>query len=57
MTEKYGQPSEHTSRMLFWYNNGPWLRTIVYRDEIDHGFPVSHKDVLEQFVGYEVPPD
>ncbi|SCZ65851.1 EF-hand domain-containing protein [Thiohalomonas denitrificans] len=57
MTEKYGQPDEATPTMLVWHNNGPWLRTIVYKEEIDHDFPVPHKDVLEQFVSYEVPPD
>ncbi|WP_303907344.1 hypothetical protein [Thiohalomonas denitrificans] len=57
MTEKYGQPDEATPSMLVWNNNGPWLRTIVYKEEIDHEFPVPHKDVLEQFISYNVPPD
>lgn len=57
MTEKYGQPDEATPTMLVWHDNGPWLRTIVYKETIDHDFPVPHKDVLEQFVSYDVPPD
>lgn len=57
MMEKYGQPDESTETMLIWHNNGPWVRTIVYGHEIDHDFPMPHKDVLEQFVHYDVPPD
>lgn len=57
MIQKYGAPNEYTENMLIWNNNGPWIKTIVYREEVDHHFPMPHKDVLEQFVGYEVPVD
>lgn len=57
MIEKYGQPDEATASMLIWENNDPWLRTIVYKQEIDHHFPMSHKDVLEQFIPYGVAPE
>lgn len=57
MIEKYGAPSEATPSLLIWYENGPWKRTIVYKEEIDHDFPMPHKDVLEQVINYEVPPD
>lgn len=57
MMEKYGNPDEMTPSMLVWDDNGPWLRTIVYKQEIDHDFPMPHKDVLEQFIPYEVDPD
>jgi hypothetical protein len=57
MIEKYGQPDEATPTMLVWENNGPWLRTIVYKQEIDHDFPMPHKDVLEQFIPYGVDPE
>lgn len=40
---------------MIWFNNGPWKRTIIYRDEIPHNFPKPHTDVLEQFVNYRVP--
>lgn len=55
MMEKYGEPDESTPTMLVWENTGPFKRTIVYKEEIDHDFPMPHKDVLEQFVNYEVP--
>lgn len=57
MIQKYGQPHEATATMLVWHDNGPWKRTIVYREEIQHNFPMPHKDVLEQFVNYDVPVD
>jgi hypothetical protein len=57
MIDKYGAPAEATASMLIWHGNGPWKRTVVYKEEIDHDFPMPHKDVLEQFIDYEVPPD
>ncbi len=55
MIQKYGGPGEVTPTMLIWENSGPWMRTIVYKQEIDHDFPMPHKDVLEQFIPYKVP--
>lgn len=52
---KYGAPNEATASMLVWHNNGPWKRTIIYRDEIRHDFPKPHTDLLEQFIDYQVP--
>jgi hypothetical protein len=43
--------------MLLWHKNGPWKRTIVNKEEVDHDFPMPHKDVMEQFVNYKVPPE
>ena len=57
MIEKYGAPNEATATQLTWFNNGPWKRTVVQKEEIDHKFPMPHKDVMEQFVDYKVPPD
>ncbi|ALC92659.1 hypothetical protein AM500_04535 [Bacillus sp. FJAT-18017] len=55
--EFYGPPNEVTPSRLIWYNNGPWKRTIAYRDEVPHDFPEPHTDVLEQFIDYHVPAD
>ena len=55
--EKYGLPNEATPSLLIWYNNGPWKRTIIYRDEVPHNFPKPHTDLLEQFIDYRVPPE
>lgn len=55
MMRKYGLPNEGMPSRLIWYGNGPWKRTIVYRDEIPHNFPAPHVDVLEQVINYQVP--
>jgi len=57
MIAKYGQPDGRTSDMLVWYNNGIWLKTVVYKMEMKHDFPMSHTDVLEQWINYRVPLD
>ena len=57
MTAKYGAPDETTPTMAVWHDNGPWKRTIVYRDAVPHSFPMPHPDVMEQFVDYRVPTD
>jgi hypothetical protein len=57
MIAKYGPPNEAVVSRLIWYNNGPWKRTIVYRDEVPHNFPKPHTDLLEQFIDYRVPPE
>jgi hypothetical protein len=54
---KYGAPDEATASMLIWHNNGPWKRTIVYRDTVPHSFPMPHPDLLEQVVDYRAPLD
>lgn len=55
MIAKYGQPDSHTVDMLIWNDNGPWHKTIVYRQPVEHNFPKKHQDCLEQFVMYRVP--
>ncbi len=57
MIQQYGPPNEATETRLVWHSNGPWKRTILYRDEIPHNFPKPHTDLLEQFVDYRVPLD
>lgn len=54
---KYGPPTEFTERQITWYGNGPWKRTTLYKEEVQHNFAHSHKDVLEQTVSYRVPLD
>ena len=54
---KYGPPNEATDSRLIWYNNGPWKRTICYRDEVPHHFPNPHSDVVESVIDYRVPPE
>ena len=56
-TDTYGPPNEAIPSRLIWYNNGPWKRTTVYRDEIPHNFPAPHTDVIENVIDYHVPTD
>jgi hypothetical protein len=55
MKKTYGDPAEATGSMMIWYNTGPWKRTIVYREEFNHNFPMPHTDVIEQVIDYKVP--
>lgn len=57
MLAKYGAPETITDESLLWRDTGGWLEIIVRKAEINHRFPVPHKDVLEQIVAYEVPED
>lgn len=57
MLNKYGVPSDASSNHLVWYNNGPWKRTVVHSEEVQHNFPMPHKDVLEQVINLNVPAD
>jgi hypothetical protein len=54
---QYGPPNEAIPSSLIWYNNGPWKRTVVSREEIPHDFPAPHTDVIEQAISYRVPPE
>lgn len=55
MIEKYGKPDEITGTHLVWFDNGPWAKSVVYREPVDHDFPMPHKDVLAQTIDYYVP--
>jgi len=54
---KYGVPATSTDREITWYGNGPWKRTTLFKEELQHNFANAHKDVLEQAVNYTVPVD
>jgi hypothetical protein len=55
IVRKYGPPQEATATMLLWRENGPWKRTVVHKNGVEHDFPTPHQDVLEQVVAYKVP--
>lgn len=55
MIEKYGEPNVSNERMLVWYDNGPWKRTVVHREAVEHNFPRPHRAALEQAVNQSVP--
>jgi hypothetical protein len=55
LVTRYGNPQEITAQALIWYDNGPWKRTILYKDGDLHRFPLPHRDVLWQTLNYKVP--
>jgi hypothetical protein len=57
MISKYGVPDRFGEHALYWYDNGPWRRTVVYRDSLTRSFLRKNKDFLEQSVGYQVSVD
>lgn len=57
MKTKYGNPSSVTEDMVVWNQTEPFSRTVVYKEQINHLFPVQHTDVLMQTVSYRVPLD
>lgn len=57
LNSKYGLPSAITEDMVVWNASGPFKRTIVFKEEVNHQFPIQHSDVLMQTVDYRVPLD
>jgi hypothetical protein len=55
LVTRYGEPQELTPRSLTWYDNGPWKRTVLYREGDLHRFALPHRDVLWQTINYKVP--
>jgi len=56
MIKKYGEPAEVTSMRIIWHDNGPWKYTEIMNKEVDHNFPIPHKDAMHQAVNYKVDP-
>lgn len=57
LTKKHGLPSTLTEEMAIWAKAGPFKRSIVYKEEIIHQFPLQHSDILQQTIDYRVPQD
>lgn len=58
MTEQYGEPDGVLDSRVVWSDpQGDWEEIIIYRNEVDHGFPMPHTDYLEQAVYLDVPAD
>lgn len=55
LTEKYGSPAAVTADMAVWGKAGPWKRSAVYRIEVPHQFPMTHTDVMQQWLDYKAP--
>lgn len=57
LTSKYGLPDAVTEEMVMWKDTEPFKRSIVFREEIIHRFPIEHSDILAQTIDYRVPLD
>lgn len=57
MIAKYGEPNRFSEGALVWIDNGPWRKTVVYRNAWPHFLGRRDKDYLEQTVAYRVPPE
>jgi len=57
MMEKYGEPSGVTPNCLIWTDKAPFAEIILLNEEIQHDFPMPHKDYLEHVVNFKVPAD
>jgi hypothetical protein len=57
MVGKYGPPAAMTSELVVWNKTGPWKRTIIYKKEMPHDFPMAHTDVMQQWIDYKAPVD
>lgn len=57
LTAKYGLPTAVTDEEVVWYNSAPFVRSVVFKEEVNHEFPVQHSDILMQTVDYRVPLD
>ncbi len=57
MQEKYGEPNGVTPTRLVWTDKGPFKEIILLNEEIQHDFPMPHKDYLLHAVEFKVPTD
>jgi hypothetical protein len=55
IAQKYGAPDMVGSDLLVWQNRGPYAWIRVHGIEVQHNFPVVHKDVLDIAIPYKVP--
>lgn len=57
MTETYGPPAAVTADFIAWGRTGPWKRTLIFRHEYPHEFPIHHTDVMQQWIDYKASPE
>lgn len=55
--DKYGEPDEACESLLLWHDVGAWKRVVATKQVYEHNFPAPHKDSVESFLDYRVPPE
>lgn len=53
MIEKYGEPQQQIEQMFIRNDLEPFKYIIVYRDEVQHNFPMPHRH-SKQVINYDV---
>ncbi|MCM2305757.1 MAG: hypothetical protein NDJ72_13735 [Elusimicrobia bacterium] len=57
LIERYGQPGSVDESRLTWTDNGPWRRTVLYKEGRTRSMVGGSRDHLEQTISREVPLD
>lgn len=57
LVDRYGPPDEVTPSAAVWHSRGPFDCIKVFREEVQHQWPVAHSDFIENTVAYKVPVD
>jgi hypothetical protein len=55
MIAEYGPPTRFDAISMVWLHNGPWEKTIVYRDGWPQYKVPEEQNYLRQVIGYRVP--
>lgn len=55
LTLKYGPPDVVSEQLIAWFNNGPFVKTVIMREAVPHNFPMAHSDYLTQTIRHRVP--
>ncbi len=53
--DKYGAPDVIGSDLFVWQNKGPYAWMQLHSHEVQHNFPMPHKDVLDIAIPYRIP--
>jgi hypothetical protein len=57
LVSRYGPPDEVTPSVAVWKNRGSFDCVKVFREEVQHSWPVAHSDFIEHAIAYKVPVD
>lgn len=54
---EYGPPARFDAASLVWLRNGPWEKTVAYRDGWPQYKVPEDRDYLKQGISYRLPPE
>ncbi|MBC7834650.1 MAG: hypothetical protein H7Y88_06055 [Phycisphaerales bacterium] len=53
-TKKHGMPSDVGPNVVIWHDAKPFKKIAVFREAVDHAFPVPHPDFLMHTISYRI---